>query len=61
MFLLTVLVMVLFFCLITFALCRKKHVRATFKGPLSAFVIELEADDQNCDPIDKKHSIPAKP
>jgi len=41
---------VLFFALVFCALYRKPHVRAIFKGPLNAFHIEFEADDEKRDP-----------
>jgi hypothetical protein len=38
---------VFFFTTVLFALTRKNHVRAIFKGPLSSFHVEFEADDQS--------------
>jgi hypothetical protein len=47
------LALILLFAAIFYALWRKRYVRASFKGPLSAFLIEFEADDRNRDPEQK--------
>jgi hypothetical protein len=41
------LALILLFAAIFCALWRKRYVRAIFKGPLSTFLIEFEADDRN--------------
>ena len=41
------LALILLFAAIFCALWRKRYVRASFKGPLSTFLIEFEADDRN--------------
>ncbi len=42
--------LVLLFGAIFYALRRKRHVRATFKGPLATFLVEFEADDEGSGP-----------
>ena len=44
------LTLIFFFGAIFYALCRKRYVRATFKGPLAAFLLEFEAGDREHDP-----------
>ena len=46
-----VLALLLFFGLIFYALRRTRHVRAAFKGPLSVFSFEFEADDLDRDTV----------
>ena|SRR5215469_4624651 len=45
-----------FFSLLFYALRRKNHVRAVFKGPLSAFFFEFEADDLDGDSAKKEQT-----
>jgi hypothetical protein len=47
---LCVLAVICFFVAVFCALYRKRYVRAIFKGPLNAFHIEFEADDEKRDP-----------
>jgi hypothetical protein len=46
---LCLLALIFFFVVIFCALYRKRYVRATFKGPLSTFLFEFEADDGDHD------------
>jgi hypothetical protein len=46
---LCLLALICFFVVIFYALCRKRYVRATFKGPLATFLVEFEADDREND------------
>ena len=43
-------IIVLLFAAIFYALTRKGYVRATFKAPLAAFLVEFEADDERHNP-----------
>ena len=43
------LIVVLLFAAIFYALKRKSYVRATFKSPFAAFLVEFEADDREHD------------
>ncbi len=47
---LCLLALIFFFVVVFYALYRKPHVRAIFKGPLNSFHIEFEADDEKRDP-----------
>ena len=46
---LCLLALIFFFGAIFYALRRKRYVRATFKSPLAAFLVEFEADDREQD------------
>lgn len=57
-----VIALVLLSGLVFYALRRKNRVRAVFKGPLSAFSFEFEADDVDRDSSNEKyHTKPTTP
>jgi hypothetical protein len=47
---LCLLALICFFVVVFWALRWKRYVRATFKAPLAAFLVEFEADDREHEP-----------